>query len=477
MTGDACPIPKNSEAFILGELVGSGSFANVYKAVDKMTKRNIAIKSYRMKKRDLGHFSRAASEMAFLRFLNHPNIISYVLSDIKKQYMYLGIEYSPHGSLINFMENKVGLTELTVRGVMKQLLSAIIYLHSMFIFHGDVKPENIIVTDIKETLIIKLSDFGLADVTMKSQVIQKRAGSFFYMAPEVHLGFPSDHTSDLYSAGVLMYEMLFGQKPFPTHTTQDQYITMLRKRAEVVVSQFLCVDFTVSPVLKQLFLTHNCLNLVKNLLSYDKQNRLSGRDLAKHPFLNIEPIEDKEPHYMKACECLLKGVDLVNHLEYGSGYIDIIEAILHLKIHINRIEGDDGLYRYAMLKLHDYLSYCGKIEERLISDRHAGRIMMQTQNEKLSITGSIDQAPKHNVSLKSTPTLLSGYDMCNVGEMYRIQGVRDHGTHLIRQGLDVIFPLMINEPDGLRKHLLAIKVNQWVKMLETAQTSAVRTTN
>ncbi|KAJ8937161.1 hypothetical protein NQ318_009363 [Aromia moschata] len=165
MTGEACPIPRTSDVFTIGDQIGSGSFSNVYKAVDNKTQKTIAIKAYRMKTKDPGHFSRAAKEMAFIRFLQHPNIIGYILSDIKTYYMYLGIEYSPYGSLANFMEKRNGFTEVTVKNVTKQLVSALCYLHSI-----------------------------LADVILKNDTHHKKSGSFYYMAPEIHLGFPSDHT-------------------------------------------------------------------------------------------------------------------------------------------------------------------------------------------------------------------------------------------------------------------------------------------
>lgn len=73
--------------------------------------------------------------------------------------MYLGIEYSSYGCLTNYMEKRLHLPEQIIQTIMKQLLSAICYLHNKSIFHGDIKPENIIVTDEKN-FKIKLVDFG-----------------------------------------------------------------------------------------------------------------------------------------------------------------------------------------------------------------------------------------------------------------------------------------------------------------------------
>lgn len=78
--------------------------------------------------------------------------------------------------------------------------------------------------------------FRLAEVIMKNQTIQKKAGSFFYMSPEIHLGFPADYTSDLFSAGVVMYEMLYCEKPFPTKISKEDYVLLLRKRIHIKVN-------------------------------------------------------------------------------------------------------------------------------------------------------------------------------------------------------------------------------------------------
>ncbi|KAJ8977328.1 hypothetical protein NQ317_018610 [Molorchus minor] len=322
---------------------------------------------------------------------------------------------------------------MAVQYVMSQLASAIVYLHSKWIFHGDVKPENIIVFGVEKNnrLRIKLTDFG-------------RAGSFYYMAPELHLGFPFDLTADLYSAGVLMYEMLIGTKPF-AELTKDQYIVMLRKRMSIVMPQF---DTS--------HLSAQCFGLLSSLLSYDKQNRLFGESLAKHPFINIEPIVDQQCHYSKACEFIVSGVTHVNNGQLGSGYIDVVEAALHLSIHINQ-QSDEILYHQLVEKLKEYIRYGDKVELRLLNDFSGSPLNIQTKDEKLRCL------------IKSTPQLLAAYDICSIGEMYLKQNSSKRGFELVRQGLEVLLPALGKEPDGPRKNLLAAKIDEWMKMLENVK--------
>ncbi|KAJ8937162.1 hypothetical protein NQ318_009364 [Aromia moschata] len=232
-----------------------------------------------------------------------------------------------------------------------------------------------------------------------------------------------------------MYEMLFAEKPFnSSRMPKLHYVNTLRRRVEV---RF--------PMFESNFVSPCCLALIRNLLSYDKQNRLSGEDLVKHPFLDIEYVKDEQSHYMKACECLVSGVELVNSQKLGAGYIDTTEAILHLKIHINRIHDDEALLKYTMSRYNEYTKYCEQIEDRLLSDRNSGPICMQSQ-----------------IDARAGERLRYVFR----GEMYFVQCNRQKGAEMIKQGLDVLFPLLVHEPDGLRKHLLASKIDQWMKMLE-----------
>ncbi|XP_018566564.1 serine/threonine-protein kinase ULK3-like [Anoplophora glabripennis] len=440
MAGDLCLIP-DSEPFTLGEKIGTGSFATVYKALDKNTHTMIAIKSYRLKVKERSYFERAATEIAFLKLLEHPNIISYICSDIKKYYMYLGIEYSKYGCLTKYMEKRDNLSEQSVQIIMRQLLSAICYLHSKNIFHGDIKPENIILIE-EEGLKIKLTDFGLAEVIMKNQTIQKKSGSFFYMSPEIHLGFPADYKSDLFSAGVLMYEMLYGDKPYPTKISKEEYISLLRKR--------IYVKF---PEAQSILLTPDCLNLLRNLISYDKDKRLSGVNLLNHPFLKVDVVKDEQNHYFKAYECFLNGVDLIKEKKYGTGYIAVIEAILHLQIHSIEIE-EVGLYRYILMKLREFTKFSEKILDKVINNGSMESLDMHSDTERLRCL------------LQSSPELLTAYDLCVVGEMYFMQNDLQRGTDLLKNGLQILLNKMPHEPEGLRRKLLGAKMTKWMNILE-----------
>ncbi|CAG9855435.1 unnamed protein product [Phyllotreta striolata] len=452
MTGEQdCLVPKTTDTFTLGKLIGCGSYANVYKAIQKDTRSVIAIKFYKMRKKTSSEICRTAVEMAFVKFLQHPNIIKFILCDIKCRYIYLGIEYSCFGSLQKAIPKDHTAPEGVVQILMKQLISALVYLHSMSIMHGDVKPENIIVIRIDPDPLIKLSDFGLAEIFFNCDEKGKKIGSFLYMAPELHLGFPYDLSTDLYSAGVVMYELLYGRTPFPSQATKDNYIQLLRKRIPIQYPQVITAQLSTT-----------CVNLLQSLLQYDKQKRPSSEELVGHPFLDLknEYLVNKDNHYIMGCDCLMKSVKLVAEKKFGQAYVEATEAILHLKIYAKTILSDEGMFAYLLQNIHYYSCYLSQIEIRIMIERDYEPINMPMLSERL------------RCMLSSTPALLTGYDMCLVGEMYINQGKNEEGVRKLKDGLEVLFMNIRQEPLGDRRIRLLKKMKQWVNLLENLGSNA-----
>ncbi|KAJ8923565.1 hypothetical protein NQ315_010144 [Exocentrus adspersus] len=439
MKEDLHLLPKECEVYSLGQQIGAGSFSIVYKALDKKTNANLAIKSFRLKENDRHYYTRAATEIAFLKLLMHPHIIKYRCSDMTPQFTYLGIEYASHGSLKDYMLKNPNVPEATTQTVISQLLSALLYLHNKNVFHGDVKPENIMVLNEK-VLRIKLSDFGLAEVLLKHHMVSIKSGSFYYMSPEIHLGFPVDCRSDLFSAGIVMYELLFKRKPFPTKISKEEYINLFRRRVEI--------EFPVEHVKY----SRDCLSLVKNLLSLDKDRRLSSIYMLNHRFIHFEVLSDKQNHYHKASESFLSGIDLIEENKYGLGFIAITEAVLHLKIYMAKVNDVDH-YKYVLMKVNEFSKYAKKVAEKLINEESTASFEMDAKNEIIS--------EQLRGLLRPSPELFTAFDLCMVGEMYFKERAYKQGKDFLTRGLDIFMNKMKDEPDGKRKSLLGAKVGTY----------------
>ena len=215
----------NLEGKLLGnryemvEKIGNGGMATVYKAVDKVLKRNVAVKILRDEfTTDEEFIKRFEVEAQSAARLTHPNIVS--IYDV-------GVEGNLHYIVMELIQGKT-LKEIIVeeRGplpwkwsvnVAIQIASALEMAHRNNIIHRDIKPHNIIIT---EDGIAKVTDFGIAKAVSNSTITAfgTTIGSVHYFSPEHARGGFTDAKSDLYSLGVVMYEMMTGKVPFDADT-------------------------------------------------------------------------------------------------------------------------------------------------------------------------------------------------------------------------------------------------------------------
>ena len=134
----------------------------------------------------------------------------------------------PGGDLLNYVRKRRKLNENTAKVIFKQILSALEYLHSMNVLHRDIKLDNILL-DSKGN--IKLGDFGVSKVVKKSEVVYDQCGTPAYIAPEILLdkGY-SGSGIDMWSAGVVLYAMLYGTVPFKAHNMKDLHSSIINAK-------------------------------------------------------------------------------------------------------------------------------------------------------------------------------------------------------------------------------------------------------
>src|SRR5262245_36806272 len=198
---------------ITGEL-GRGAMGVVYKALDPTIGRTVALKTMRLDVHGLDAqemVRRFQNEARAAGVLNHPNIVTIYDAGEEDGIFYIAMEFIVGTTLHELLVEKHVLPTDEVVQLARQICRGLDYAHSNGIIHRDVKPANIMIT---ANGTVKIMDFGIAksggQVTNTGQVL----GTPNYMAPEQVKGRPLDGRSDLFSLGVILYEMLTGEKPF-----------------------------------------------------------------------------------------------------------------------------------------------------------------------------------------------------------------------------------------------------------------------
>lgn len=194
--------------------IGEGGMANVYLAIDTILNRKVAVKILRgdlaTDEKFVRKFQREASAASNL---DHPNIVGiYDVGEDDGNY-YIVMEYVEGQTLKSLIKRRGSLTLLEVVDIMTQLTSGIEHAHEKGIIHRDIKPQNVLILDDG---LVKIADFGIAQALNSNELTQTNSvmGSVHYLPPEQANGIGSTYKSDIYSLGILMFELLIGKVPF-----------------------------------------------------------------------------------------------------------------------------------------------------------------------------------------------------------------------------------------------------------------------
>ena len=194
--------------------IGEGGMANVYLAHDTILNREVAVKVLRGDLADDEKFVRRFQREAIsASSLIHPNIVEmYDVGEDNGNY-YIVMEYINGRTLKSLIKKRGALTLPEVIDIMLQLTSAIACAHDSYIIHRDIKPQNVL---ILEDGRVKITDFGIATALNSNELTQTNSvmGSVHYLPPEQANGSGATIKSDIYSLGILMFELLTGKIPF-----------------------------------------------------------------------------------------------------------------------------------------------------------------------------------------------------------------------------------------------------------------------
>ena len=205
---------KINDRYQIIKSIGEGGMANVYLAYDTILDRDVAVKVLRGDLADDEKFVRRFQREALsASSLSHPNIVEvYDVGDDNGQY-FIVMEYIDGKNLKDLLKKRGKLTVSEVVDIMSQIADGLSVAHDSYIIHRDIKPQNIM---ILENGLVKITDFGIAMAMNATQLTQTNSvmGSVHYLPPEQASGKGSTLKSDIYSMGILMYELLSGTLPY-----------------------------------------------------------------------------------------------------------------------------------------------------------------------------------------------------------------------------------------------------------------------
>lgn len=299
------------DKYRIDDKIGSGGFSEVFLATDLSTGQKVAIKKVSLLQKSLQKtnvLNKLSAEIELMKKLDHPNIVSYYDTIKTNVDWYIVMEYCNAGTLedvIKFNESMGQKKDISFNReantyyYLNQVKDALNYVRSQGYIHRDIKPMNILITqkellnqslvdsytmfksdeqinqnikdnlDCSQKLTVKLADFGLAKHYMDCDDMLSNTicGSPLYMAPELILNKKYNSKADLWSYGIIMYQMLFGINP-NTATDFQQLVKNLRSKE---------IDFHLNKNF-----TTECFDLLTKLLAKDPNMRIDWSNLFKH---------------------------------------------------------------------------------------------------------------------------------------------------------------------------------------------------
>ena len=221
---------KINDRYQILKTIGEGGMANVYLAHDVILDREVAVKVLRGDLANDEKFVRRFQREAIsASSLSHPNIVEmYDVGEDDGNY-YIVMEYVEGKTLKSLIKKRGALTLPEVIDIMLQLTSAVTCAHDSYIIHRDIKPQNVL---IKEDGTIKITDFGIAMALNSTELTQTNSvmGSVHYLPPEQANGNGATIKSDIYSLGILMFELLTGSLPFKGENAVEIAIKQMKDR-------------------------------------------------------------------------------------------------------------------------------------------------------------------------------------------------------------------------------------------------------
>lgn len=258
--------------------IGKGSFAEVFKGYNTITKKVVAVKRIDMRNVDPKLRPRLDSEIELMRDLKNKYIVRLidVIYDTANNYVYLIIEYCSGGDLSKAFKKDHKYTESDIRTYFRQIAKGLKYLRSKNIIHRDLKPQNLLLSSRDKDAKVKITDFGFAKILDKYDMAETLCGSPLYMAPEIIARDKYTVKADLWSLGIILYEALFRAHPLKVSNMME------------LCKAINDIDRVIVPS-NNTSVSNGCKNLLESLLIKDVGKRMDWNGFFNHPWIVDKP--------------------------------------------------------------------------------------------------------------------------------------------------------------------------------------------
>lgn len=260
------------DKYILKDVLGTGAFSQVRLAESKESPGDLYAIKVIDKKALKGKEDSLENEIRVLRRLDHPNVVKLLEAYESKSSVYLVMELVTGGELFDRIVEKGSYTEKDAADLIKQVLSAVAYMHSMGVVHRDLKPENLLYHSPDEDSKIMISDFGLSKME-DSGIMATACGTPGYVAPEVLAQKPYGKEVDVWSIGVISYILLCGYPPFYDENDANLF-------AQILKGEF---EFD-SPYWDDISL--EAKEFIRSLMCVEVDKRLSCEEALEHAWIS-----------------------------------------------------------------------------------------------------------------------------------------------------------------------------------------------
>lgn len=257
-----------SEKYILGRQLGHGCYGYVQECIERGSDKHYAVKiiSKRCKK-----LREAPKEVEILNLVQHPNILQLHEVYETSSDTFIITEVLEGGALVDVLTEEEHFTERDVGIYIRQVLSAVCYLHENHVVHQDIKLDNILLTN-KQLLNVKLIDFGIAKLCRENSEFLSVEGTAVYSPPEVLNYDVTDCSRDLWAMGVCTYVLLSGYFPFDGDTEAE------------VMQEILKVNFSFTEEFEGLSV--ESIEFIQNLLRKERKERMAAKVALTHKWLS-----------------------------------------------------------------------------------------------------------------------------------------------------------------------------------------------
>src|SRR5574344_1329455 len=250
---------KINDRYEIIRVIGEGGMANVYLANDTILNRKVAVKVLRGDLANDEKFVRRFQREALsASSLNHPNIVEMYDVGEDDGNFYIVMEYVDGKNLKQLIKRRTKLSLTEVVDIMKQLTDGISHAHDSFIIHRDIKPQNMLILD---NGLVKITDFGIAVALNSTQLTQTNSvmGSVHYLPPEQAAGKGATVKSDIYSLGIMMFELVTGKLPF----RGENAVEIALKQIKEAIPSVRSIDETIPQSIENIILK-SCAKNPKN---------------------------------------------------------------------------------------------------------------------------------------------------------------------------------------------------------------------